>query len=196
MMLSQLEFGKENWAYKVKKVICEQGFGIVWMFQEVGNEQLFLSEFKDRLICSFKQNWHSDMEDKDKYNWFFSFKSTFETEKYLSVVTDKWHRINFARFRLRTFGFNANKRWFQPETSTELPCPMCRFYIDDEKHFLFQCKAYDKLRDNSVFFKSDVAKRQNVAFALASDNEIIIKSIAKFIAEANKLRQSYVEQVC
>ena len=81
MMLLQMEYGKENWAYKVKKVLTEHGFGFVWLSQGVGNDQQFVAEFKDRLVCSFKQNWHSDMESKDKYSWFFSFKSVFQTTK-------------------------------------------------------------------------------------------------------------------
>jgi len=85
MMVIQMELGKKNWAYQVKQFLSEHGFGIVWLSQEIGSEHGFISELKDRLICSFKQNWHSDMESKDKYCWFFfrlsvlfKLKSVFE----------------------------------------------------------------------------------------------------------------------
>ena len=86
------------------------------------------------------------METNDKYEWFFSFKSIFQTEKYISIVTNKWHRVNIARFRLRTLGFYANKRWFDDNKNAHVPCPMCDSAPDDEKHFLFKCKSYDDIR--------------------------------------------------
>eukprot|EP00745_Piridium_sociabile_P027419 TRINITY_DN4419_c0_g1_i3.p2 TRINITY_DN4419_c0_g1~~TRINITY_DN4419_c0_g1_i3.p2 ORF type:complete len:170 (-),score=9.74 TRINITY_DN4419_c0_g1_i3:83-592(-) len=72
MMLGQMEHGRENWAYRVKTVLSENGFGIVWMSQGVGYEHGFVSEFKDRLISCYKQNWHFDMENNVKYKWFHS----------------------------------------------------------------------------------------------------------------------------
>ena len=66
MMLSQLDLNRENWAFSVKKVLSEHGFGIVWISQEVGSERQFISELRDRLICSFKQNWHWNMENNSK----------------------------------------------------------------------------------------------------------------------------------
>ena len=119
MMLNQLDhFPRENWASRIKAILQKHGYGIVWLSQGVGNERQFLSEFKDRLICSFKQNWHADLETNDKYRWFYSFKSVFQSEIYLEVLTDKWQRANYAKFRLRTLGFNANKQWFLSEEST------------------------------------------------------------------------------
>ena len=42
MMMIQNELGKNNWASKLKNVLSENGFAIVWMCQGVGNEQLFI----------------------------------------------------------------------------------------------------------------------------------------------------------
>ena len=136
------------------------------------------------------------MESNRKHSWFFSFKSVFQAEKYLKVMTDKWNRLIYTRFRLRTLGLSANKRWFQPGTSTDLPCPMCGYNVENEIHFLFQCKAYDSIRDKCEFFSLDVAKRQDIVFILSSYNEHIIKSVAKFVAEAVKIRQNQVNSSC
>ena len=80
MLLNQLDSGKQNWAYFVKKMLTTHGFGIVWMCQGVGYEQGFISEFRDRLVDSHKQNWHAQMEESEKYDWFLSFKSIFQTK--------------------------------------------------------------------------------------------------------------------
>ena len=48
--------GHENWATKIKKVLCENGFGIVWMNESVENEGFVLSEIKKRLTDIFLQD--------------------------------------------------------------------------------------------------------------------------------------------
>ena len=120
---------------------------------------------------------------------FFAFKSIFQTEKYLTIIADKWQRLNYTRFRLRTLGFNANKRWFQPGTSTDLPCPLCGYHTDDEKHFLFQCTAYDSIREKNEVFELDITRRQDFVSLLTSSDDSIIRGTAKFIAEAQKIRR-------
>eukprot|EP00745_Piridium_sociabile_P022555 TRINITY_DN35214_c0_g2_i3.p1 TRINITY_DN35214_c0_g2~~TRINITY_DN35214_c0_g2_i3.p1 ORF type:complete len:133 (+),score=1.66 TRINITY_DN35214_c0_g2_i3:126-524(+) len=56
MLLIQQETGKQNWAYFAKKILTTNGFGIVWLCQGVGYQQTFISEFKDRLIATYKQD--------------------------------------------------------------------------------------------------------------------------------------------
>ena len=80
ILLLQHEADKQNWVTNVKAVLVENGFGIVWLCQSVGSETHFTAEFKDRFICCYKQNWHSEMERDDKYKWFYSFKCTFKAE--------------------------------------------------------------------------------------------------------------------
>ena len=80
MLLLQYEAGKKNWVTNVTAV------GIVWLCQSVDYETHFIAEFKDRLICCYKQNWHSEMESDDKYRWFHSFKCAFEAKKYLCAL--------------------------------------------------------------------------------------------------------------
>ncbi|WP_419602185.1 hypothetical protein, partial [Thiolapillus sp.] len=115
MLLLQHEAGKQNWVSIVKNVLMENGFGIVWLCQGVGSETQFVAEFKDRLISCYKQNWHSDIESDDRYRWFYSFKCTFEAEKYLLCITNKWLRDMLARFRLRVCGLKNHKQWFTTE---------------------------------------------------------------------------------
>ena len=90
MLLLQHEAGKQNWVTNDKTVFVENGFGIVWLCQSVGYETHFIAEFKDRLICCYKQNWHSEMESDNKHRWFYSFKCAFEAEKYVMCMTNKW----------------------------------------------------------------------------------------------------------
>ena len=184
MLLLQLESGKENWAYSVKRMLTTHGFGIVWMCQGVGHEHGFISEFKNRLIDSYKQEWHATMEESDKYNWFFSFKNIFQTEKYIRIISNKWHRSNLVRFRVRSLGLNATKRWFQTNTLAQTACPMCGSQFEDEIHFLFVCKSYDDIRQKCIIFNDETLERRDITRVLETENETQLKSLAKFIALA------------
>ena len=124
----------------------ENGFGIVWLCQGAGYEMRFVAEFKDRLISCYKQNWHSEIENNEKYKWFYSFKKSFVAENYLSFITTKRFRGTLTRFRLRACGLRSHKVWFLIEASENSSCPMCGYILEDEVHVLFQCPAYVQTR--------------------------------------------------
>ena len=105
------------------------------------------------------------------------------------MITDKWHRTNYAMFRLRTLGFNANRLWFQPEVSIDMPCPLCGADIDDEKHFFIDCLAFNELCEKNTFFNLAVAKLQDVPAVLMSNDETVMKMVATFISEALTIRK-------
>jgi hypothetical protein len=190
MLLNEHEKGKENWAYCVKNILATHGFGIVWLCQGVGSEGGFIMEFKNRIIDSYRQNWHSKIESSDRYNWYYSFKDTFEAEKYITVVNNRWHRICLARFRSRTIGLNAHKQWFHDDDiSLIAPCPMCGFYKEDDIHFLFSCKTYDVIRKKCKILEKHVAVYLDLVGVLKMNyDDESIKSLAKYIAEALNIR--------
>ena len=66
----------------------------MWLWQSVGYETHFIAEFKDRLICCYKQNWHSEMESDDKYKWFYSFTNAHSKLKIFNVH----YKQMFARY--------------------------------------------------------------------------------------------------
>ena len=53
MMLKHCNAGKDNWASRIKKVLCENGFGHIWLFENVSNKKFVLSEIKSRLTDVF-----------------------------------------------------------------------------------------------------------------------------------------------
>lgn len=196
MLINQMEMGYSSWATKVKDILMVNGFGFVWLNQGVGDEKMFLLEFKDRLISCFKQNWHSKLECNEKYSWFLSFKDSFQLETYLQTAMNKWHRSIFARFRSRTLGLRANKLWFKKDNDNR-NCLFCteQMYVEDETHFVFHCKAYDHIRKYYSIFYTTAATYSDVSRLLCSQDTRCILSLAKFIAEAYKLRQRKLEEL-
>lgn len=196
MLLAQSEAGRENWTTKVKKVLVENGFGFVWLSQGVGMERHFLRQFKDRLICCYKQNWHSEIEENVKYKWFYSFKCAFQAEKYL-CITDRWRRDNFARFRLRTCGLYSNKQWFVIDEQVQnCLCPLCTEEPEDEVHFLFKCKCYASLRQKFAILECASSQPDmNTVFRLLASSDLrVMRSLACFIAMALDIRKKKMEE--
>jgi hypothetical protein len=189
MLIRQSDLGYVNWASRVKAVLTENGFGIVWLNQEVGDDKRFLAEFSDRLIACFKQNWHSKLNDNQRYSWFSSFKDLFQPEKYLVIITNKWHRGMMARFRTRTLGLFANRRWYELTTG-DRRCVLCNDEsLENEEHFIFNCKTYSDLRARSLLFVCNSGRTSGIKQLLQSTNEQVVLSLAKFIAEAAELRK-------
>ena len=191
MLKLKHEYGENNWVSNIKKVLCENGFGVVWLSQGVGNEYAFLAEFKDRLVSCYKQKWHASLEEKDKFRWYHSFKDVFEVEKYLLFVTNKIHRNSLTKFRLRVSGLQNMKLWFLNEERVDgNVCPSCESAAEDEIHFLFQCAMYADIRINCEILGSStgIADQNHVARVLSCTNQKDIISLARFISEAMNVR--------
>ena len=64
---------------KIKKVLCKNGFGIVWISENVENEGFVLSEIKRKLTDIFLQSWNSKMLEKENLQIQARRNSTQET---------------------------------------------------------------------------------------------------------------------
>ena len=175
--------------------MTENGFGIVWLCQGVCYQSRFAAEFKDRLLACYKQNWHSKIENSDKYRWFYSFKTYLEADKYLSVITNKWHRDSLARFRLRC-GLRSRTRWFRnDEQARDSTCPSCSNGDEDEMHLLFVCTAYAEIRRKYDIFKTvaDQPNGNHVHSLLAGKDQMKLKKLSQYVAEAMCIRKKKLE---
>ena len=87
-------------ACKVRNVLYKSGFGVVWEMQGVGNINLFIKEFKLRLIDCFKQDWHAALGSHDFYNVCSNFNQSLVLSQYLQALNNKSERGVFTRFRI------------------------------------------------------------------------------------------------
>ena len=59
MLIAHDYSGRQNWVTKIKIIIFRNGFGFVCEAQGIGDLQLFVKEFKDRLIDIHRQEWQA-----------------------------------------------------------------------------------------------------------------------------------------
>ena len=90
---------KKGWVTNLKQLLFSNGFGHVWISQEVGGEALFLREFILRLQDIARQNWRADLESSAKLSTNSEFKSLLNPEKYLKVVKNYFIPRQLAKLR-------------------------------------------------------------------------------------------------
>ena len=72
-------------------------------------------------------------------------------------------------------------------------CKMCHLnLVEDEFHFLMICPAYDNLRAVLLSAANVMLLDPKIQFStiMRSENTIVIRRLAQFIMDANKLRDS------
>ena len=65
---------KNNWATRVKHLLQEHGFELVWLDQGVDDSSNFIVEFEQRLKDCFIQKWHQEKEESSKLRYYNMFK--------------------------------------------------------------------------------------------------------------------------
>ena len=58
MLKSPDDIGRVTWATKIKRLLYQYGFEIVWFTHNIGHTYLFISQFEQRLKDCLRQNWH------------------------------------------------------------------------------------------------------------------------------------------
>ena len=89
------------------RCLCTVGFGVVWEMQGVGNINLFIREFKMKLVDSFKTDLLHDSHDF--YNIYSNFNQSISK------------RVS-ARFRIR---MSALKFHYMTFHDRDMNCPFC-----------------------------------------------------------------------
>eukprot|EP00745_Piridium_sociabile_P024691 TRINITY_DN39152_c0_g3_i6.p1 TRINITY_DN39152_c0_g3~~TRINITY_DN39152_c0_g3_i6.p1 ORF type:complete len:696 (-),score=54.33 TRINITY_DN39152_c0_g3_i6:199-2037(-) len=146
MMLLELDrVGKNCWATKVRDILCETGFNIVWLQHGVGNVKEFLIIFKQRIVDMFIQDWNGTIREHDRFDIYRSFKTIFEKEKYVYDMDTYCFRVAITQLRFNVLPLNNNMHRYS-EHSKDKNCPFCEKQIENEHHLLFDCVLYKDLR--------------------------------------------------
>lgn len=69
MLYIAAEAGRINWATHVKDFLFRYGFGIVWIHQMVGDENVFINEFPVRVSEHYTQEWVDNIENSAKLRY-------------------------------------------------------------------------------------------------------------------------------
>ena len=135
--LSDSDKGHLNCVSNVKRLLNQYGFTFVFDNADTLNEKLFLSEFKNRIINCFNQEWVRSL-DSPVLVLYKEFKLTFEYESYLDTIP-KSLRLYFCRLRLSNLTLRIQTGIYSRHrvVRDEQYCLCCnKLDIEDAFHFV------------------------------------------------------------
>ena len=87
-----------NWTSNIKHILDEIGMSYLWI-QHNGLDIKF-APIKQRIIDTYKQDWHSAINNSGRLMTYCNFKEENKLEKYLSCIQTKRFRIALTKLRL------------------------------------------------------------------------------------------------
>ena len=180
---------RKNWCSLIKKLLCDLGFVDVWLFQTIGNVDLFLYNVKQRINDQFMQNWNFRLNESSRAVFYKSIAS-FRFQPYLNICSIKKVRVAFSRLRMSSHKLLVETgRWQQPVIQFDnRKCTSCDI-LEDEFHFILQCNMYDNLRKQ--YIPPYYWRHPNMLKLIElvnSENECTVKRLTCFIEKAFNLR--------
>ena len=152
-----------------------------------------LAELERALEDQFVDKWRILTSRKPKLRTYCTFKTTFETEPYVTFYHNRKERSLLAQLRLGILPIHSETGRYRNVPVSERLCFNCENVIEDEEHFLLECVLYENPRH--ILF--DTVMTALPTFDILSKEEkisILIKEYwkanSKFIAAAWDIRQN------
>ena len=191
-LLTLHEKGHENWVTYVKSLLCKCDYGFVWLFGGVGDEKLFLRDFKERLRQNFTQDWFSHLSQSTRFEMYHCFKSVIGREEYLDLIKVNIYRTALARFRLGMSPFNAHRLRYSLSEANRA-CPFCPDKVEDEAHVLFDCFVYGNIRNVYINKAQNISLQEQVLSVLKCTDESSVVALGKYLFLAVQIRKKRLE---
>ena len=149
--------------------------------------------FKEKLMFNFECTWKDNVVDKLKLRSYVKYKSDLKVCKYVTLNLDREQRSLFAQLRLGILPLFIETGRFKRVPSDERICTLCKNGVEDEKHFLLYCNAFNDLRDDlfnlvslNVSGFKDFDENEKISFLLEKECRLT----SKYISKAFYLRKS------
>ena len=196
MLIHLQENGKKTWTFHVMQLICTNGFGEVWFQQGVGDAGAFLRCFRQRLVDQYTQGWATDIETKERFEFYSSFKRIFQSEKYIDYQQKRCFRDSYVQFRLGISPIRVHRmRYRKDVVPDQLLCPVCKNEIEDESHVIFRCNAYERFRKEVNIIASTSTTQDTfnaLSRVMAADDEESVIQLSRFLYRVFDMRNRAV----
>ena len=192
--------GKKTWATSVKTILMRYGYGIVWLQQGVGDSELFVQQFKNRLQDNLMQEWLGNINNSSKLAIYCTFKSQMEPEKYLTHLNVRKYRGALAKFRCSSHRLAIESGRYENILLEDRICLFCKelnkTVIEDEYHFLLFCPTFQDIREKYIEQKYWKNPTYQLFIDLMSNaDKRTISNLSCFLYQANELRNDKTKKV-
>ena len=154
IMLRMLdERGKKTWVTYVRECLSKYGFACVWLSQGVGDVNVFMKCFKERLIDCRWQEWSDHINTSERYSFYCQLKPSFSStvEPYLTLNMNRYIMKALIFFRLGISDLLVHRNRYK--ISQNNLCRFCSSDIENELHVVLCCPELADLRNDFIPFK-------------------------------------------
>ena len=173
----------------------------------------FLKHIKHNLEFLYKTNWHAEINDSEKnpmLRFYKTFKTSFEPEPYIKLISDRKIQKSISQYRLSSHCLRIHKgRQERDKNGKKTPannrfCLSCKSgEIDDEIHLFTKCKTHDPEREiflaniqsHITLDPSVSANIESLNHILRSDNKKVLFELGKFL-KLSFIKRKLEQQNC
>lgn len=184
---------KSRWILFIKNILYDLGFSHVWDNQSTFNSFALLNAIKHKLKERYISFWHKRILSDDgmgKLRTYLVIKKKFGLETYLEEIHDKDIRKCISSLRISTHRLRIERGRYIGEHLDQRLCTVCNA-VEDEVHFLCQCRKYDTLRKTmfeSIYGNNCSSSTDSDAVfydLMTSQNTNTLKAVGKFIRDCS-----------
>ncbi len=136
-----------NWSSEMKSIFNATGMNNV--FNDMSECDLQLYQVHN--LKNLETRWKFGLPLKPKLRSYILYKDMYKTEEYVKYCMSRRKRSLMAQFRMGVLPLAIETGRFRGIALEDRICTLCSLnVIENEKHFLCECKMYSSLR-NQVF---------------------------------------------
>ena len=189
-MLYQIDQnGKNTWVTYVRECLCHYGYACVWNNQGVGDVNSFIHCFKERIIDCRWQDWHSHINNSDRYSHYCQFKTNHCMEPYMHLSMNRYVVKALVYFRLGISSIVVHsQRYKENANNMSTACRLCNTGIENEVHIMLCCEKLRVLRNDLLpvkYYRFPNVFKLNLL--LANQNEKIVQNLALYLYKTLKM---------
>ena len=171
-----------NWSNEIFKIMTDIGYE--QQFYQA--QAVDLDNCKNILDLSDKELWCEQVSTVSKLRTYITYKKLYDVEPYVYKVMHRGHRSILAQFRTGILPLAVETGRYNDLPLEYRLCNFCNENVlEDEKHFLLNCKLYEE--DRKVFF-AEIMKQDTLLSDKSTHqkfetlmSEKFVKLTAKFL---------------
>jgi hypothetical protein len=188
----ELCLNKTNWCTLLKDLLCSLGFVDAWIFQGVGDTEMFLAVVQQRLSDQFIQNWNAKLNQSSRA-LFYNTIASFRFQPYLECFNIHNFFQLFTRLRVSSHRLHIEAGRWTKLTRTPISdrkCITCN-KVEDEYHFIIECVMYIDIRKKYIARKYWIRPSMyKFVDLMNSENKNILKNLGIYINKAFIIRNT------
>lgn len=176
------------WVHCAEQSMREIGLGHLLLGNDLSPGDSFFLRAKD----IFHQNAFTVINGEGKLRTYKLFKTQIGRESYLTNITNIEDRIAYTKFRLSNHKLMIEKGRYEKKHSSLRFCPFCPNKVEDEIHFLIECKNFSPPRSILLetlnipnFTNRD--RLNKISYLMSNRN--IAPTIGKYLNKTFQLRE-------